>query len=131
MSNCIEIKNCAVTFAADEIDIPKLKADIEEKKDGPPFIDSEHGSGTMNNMVYWFLNDYNVSFKEDSVTIRFGAGRSSHTNRDFRGIINYLSDFMLKSKSHTFTIYDEYDGFQTPGRMEVTFSPKVEAPNVR
>src|SRR5208282_1194283 len=78
--------------------------------------------------VYWFLSTRNVyvngstlSPERVSIVIRFGHGESGHTWRDFKGTCNLINKFMLKEKTHSFSIEDE--GFPGRGPYNVTFKP--------
>lgn len=122
MSNCIDIvRGGEVTFFFDEIDIPAFKSLVASSRDV--------GFGNMTPeevkiyYAWWFLDHAEVT--DASVTIRFGHGRSGHTNRDFKGTIKVLSGFMKKKKFHTFFITDEFDGHKQVFKWSLDFKSLV------
>lgn len=148
MSNCISIRREDVEFTSAEIDITAFVNMIEKHKDcrsnklnntiecgihtdkkdldPKPYGKWEfHGEEDLKCCyVYWFLNTRNVfSLTQDckSIVVRFGHGNSGHTWRDFKGTCNLINKFMLKEKTHSFSIEDE--GFPGRGPYEVTFKP--------
>ena len=106
MSNCIDIELSLVTLTSKEFRVRDYKELIESHK---PHLEQDFD---VDDAVCWFLTD-NSFFKDDSVTIAFGRGRSGHTWRDFRWTIWFLNQYFLAHVSHTFLISDEYDGFET------------------
>lgn len=121
MSNCINIYNNVVKFSYLDIDIPRFHAFLTSLPAECPNYDGSEETGKVIN-AWWFLAENTAIEAGKSVTIRFGEGRSSHTGRDFRGLINgVLKDFMLREKEHTFILTDEYDGFRTRFRTPVVF----------
>lgn len=124
MSNCITLYNHIVVFNNDEIDIAKLFDIIQAL---PLEVGSFPKTAEETHQYYcwWFLNSLNVKFnkskpqifdinevdqkpKYDSVTVKFGHGRSSHTWRDFRGLLNNVIKPLIKNeKEHIFIVTDE------------------------
>lgn len=110
MSNCIDIDNCAVAFTHQEIDIDRFDAFLK--------------AAVKDSMAWWFLQTNTRivrSGKLGAVEISFGWGRSTHTNRDFRGTIEAIRPFMLRNKNHTFLVKDEFDGMKETFRVPVEF----------
>lgn len=96
MSNCIQISEATycVGFTPEDIDVDALRKYIAtEEKD-------------RDSMSYWFLST-NVEFLDNGdVAIAFGEGRSTHTLRDFEGIIRIIGQFMRKESYHTFNLLE-------------------------
>lgn len=123
MSNCLEIYNPTVRFAADEINIPGLKKLIDESV----LSDKDNCDAPIKYLIAWFLKANTVIYDEGKihwVQIQFGRG-SMHTFRDFIGTINrVLRPLMKKSKEHTFVCND----LENPGpfRWTVDFFKGIE-----
>jgi hypothetical protein len=125
LSNCIDIlKGDEVVFLADEIDIKGFERLVNNAKDliheagksGNDFTQEELSS----NMAWWFLQK-NSDICDEGVVIRFGHGRSTHTNRDFKGVIQTLIPLIKRVKRHKFQITDEFDGHRQRFWMTVEF----------
>jgi hypothetical protein len=108
MSNCVDIKNPVVRIPNHLIDTAGLRGLIASAEDAPyihedpPEVKDAKGDRRM---AYWFL-DGNVLFTRDEVIIEFGAGRSTHTFRDFEGTIQTLRKFIRGPFSYTFQVSD-------------------------
>lgn len=121
MSNCIEIERYhEVIFTEREIDIPLLKIWLGNGKELKNYKDPTEEQLTES-LIWWFLQK-NTDVLNHTILIRFGQGRSGHTNRDFKNTLMFLKDFMFKNKVHTFHMTDEYDGFQKVFRWTVNFN---------
>ena len=119
MSNCIELANHVVTFTTSEIDVERFRNFLYSIPKTEP---EGHDVG---NGAWWYLAQ-NTDFVSDKVVIRFGCGRSSHTWRDFRYVVNkIILPFMKGKKSHRFSCRDESDGFAKAYPLEVTFGEEM------
>jgi hypothetical protein len=119
VSNCVEIvRNADVIFTSEDLNISALKADILQygHSESPP----DPRECPVAFYCYWFLAR-NTDFSDDSVVIRFGEGRSSHTWRDLGGLVRFMGKYMKKTKKHTFIVTDEIDDFQSRERYSVAF----------
>lgn len=124
MSNCIwfhqaQGKTNKVVFLKDEIDVAGFKAMVATARDvktGSTLTDEEVGAYYS----WWFLQDNHIADAR-GVVIFFGEGRSTHTHRDFEGLMKVLQPFLKKPKYHTFCITDEFDGGQKMFFMDVEF----------
>jgi len=116
MSNCIDVvKGEKVVFFPDEIDIEKFKALVDSVANLPKAPEEKDGY-----YAWWFLQR-NSAVDQRGVVIRFGQGRSTHTNRDFDGTLLTLSKFMKKEKYHVFSVTDEGDGHRKVYTQTVKF----------
>lgn len=122
MSNCISLSNESVFFKKDEIDLLKLK----EVLDATPHTLAEcevldKTDKGWRAFCWWFLKDNtHIALGDTGAVIKFGEGRSSHTWRDFRGIVNHvIKPLMLKNKVHVFQVEDE--GFPGWGDLPIIF----------
>ena len=115
MSNCIDLRDNVVRFTSADIDIDALFALLAKVPDALPQGDT--GELTT---AWWYLKTCTVLMGDGTVHIAFGQGRSSHTWRDFHGLVNrVINPLMKRRKSHTFKVRDEdARGF---GRWTVTF----------
>lgn len=116
MSNCIWLGNNVVKFHPWEIDRDKLKSILDNlPKECPDGINLTLES-VIGYYAWWFLKENTIFQKNGIVKIRFGEGRSTHTWRDFRGLVNQvIKPLMLCPKIHTFIAKD--DGW--PGRFQI------------
>ncbi len=115
MSNCIEIRNGVVPFHKSILNIPALQnllASVKDLKTAP--------KDNQGYFAWWFLSQ-NTVIQGDYAFIHFGAGRSSHTNRDFKGTLILLKEFMLRQKTWVFKYTDEFDGHQKVLKWKVDF----------
>ncbi len=116
MSNCITLRNNEVFFSKEEIDMVKLRALLDSV---PKEYDKARSIGGDIETAWWYLSE-NTVLDDNGAIITFGEGNSSHTWRDFRGLINsVLKPLMLKEKTHTFRAHD--DGFPGWGSLIVVF----------
>lgn len=122
MSNCVQLENHVVRFANQEIDAKALLIFLEGL---PPSL-NDNMTGEQQN-AWWFLATCTY-YHSWGVEIRFGEGRSSHTHRDVRGVVDVLRPFMKKHKKHTFIARDESDGFQQCFNYPVVFGKEAEKP---
>jgi len=134
MSNCIQLHNFSVKFYEDEIDITKFFEAVDEyERRGDPY-DHEKRCGcpidkedAFKHYMFWYFLSKNSEVRSDEkgkyLRIRFGKGRSEHTHRDFKQTIWAINLFMKKPKKHTFTLADEYDGFDELEQETVLFQP--------
>ena len=121
MSYCIDFHQASETICIDNshVDIDKLKSFLEEvnkqvTKDNcfSDDIDWKLRIG------YWFLNNMNVSFTEDSVLIILGHARSSHTWRDIKGTMKLIYEFLHDKEYPITLIVEDIDaGDQKIGRV--------------
>lgn len=109
MSNCIHIDTPRLVLSYSQVDASGLHDLVNRVIDLPDAPDWQ--SDPDGNCAWWFLST-NVEFTPKGVTITFGQGRSSHTNRDFRYTLMILSKFMMQSVKVRFTTRDEYDNFE-------------------
>jgi len=109
MSNCIEIdRPRPLRLKTQYVDVQGLANLVNRTRtlpDAPDYKVDPDG-----HTAWWFLST-NVHFYTDCVEIYLGAGRSSHTNRDFKGTLALLSKFIVRPVTVPFTFRDEYDGF--------------------
>lgn len=116
MSNCISLRNNEVFFSKEEINLPKLKALLDSVPDD--YKEASDKGGDIET-AWWFLSK-NTVLDDNGAIITFGEGNSTHTWRDFRGLVNsVLKPLMLKEKTHTFRAHDE--GFPGWGSLIVIF----------
>ncbi len=98
MSNCIKVINNKLSFTIDHFDIIGFKNLIDEAE---LKINNEncskYGDEATNTLiaVWWFLSK-NTKITPYEVMITFNEGRSSHTTRDFKIILNIISKFITK-----------------------------------
>lgn len=120
MSNCIFFRrDHVVVFSPFDISALRLRSMLNDCPAKMP----EHEDDPIGYMVWWYLKT-NTQIGDD-VTIAFGKGRSGHTWRDFRSLVNkVLNPIMLRPKRHVFIAED--DGH--PGLFEfpVTFGEEME-----
>lgn len=126
MSNCISIRDGAVTFSPQEMNLPALLLALEVHKDCKGFElhgrDNEMEWACQN--AQWFLvKGRNLEVSTRGVRVTFGDGNSSHTWRDFRGTVLFLNKFMLRTKTHVVSLRDDDMGGGSFGRSTVIFSP--------
>lgn len=123
MSNCIHfVGGDVVSLSHLEIDIDRFEAFLKSAKE-VDYKKVNHTEEELNSNVAWWFLQQNTrivrSGKIGAVEIRFGLGRSIHTNRDFKSTLKVLSTFMKKSVKHTFFITDEFDGHNEQFRIPV------------
>ena len=126
MSNCIQlVDNESVVFTPDEIDVDAFKALVasSKKHDYKQPFTPEIGKA---NCAWWFLETNHHVIDGKGVMIEFGCGRSSHTWRDFRGLLSTLAPLMKKAKYHTFWASDEFDGFKDVFKIKLNFKVGLE-----
>lgn len=121
MSNCINIvyKNM-VHLNASEVDVNGLRSLImkaEKEVNANSSVDEEIPAELK--LAWWFLSKNTIFKNTGGVDIRFGAGRSGHTWRDFKGTLWTLKNFIKCPVWIRFGITDEYDGHQTIERVSV------------
>jgi hypothetical protein len=120
MSNCIELAKHVVFFKTSEIDVEKFRTFLESIPEKMP------EGHDVDNGAWWYLAT-NTTFMSDGVEIRFGAGRSSHTWRDFRYVVNkILNPYMKGKKGHRFICRDESDGFRDSFVWDVVFGEEMK-----
>lgn len=124
MSNCIEIYNPVVVFDDTQIDVEalrKLLVPLSERHQTVPTYGSP-GYDAVTDIAWWFLAS-NTQFHKETITVSFGRGRSSHTQRDFKAVIRLLNSFMRPGVTlmYQFQIADEMDDFQLRERRTVEF----------
>jgi len=124
MSNYIQIHLHVVYFDKTEIDIDKYVEIVDRVM--PLNRSPEYAEDSQGHIFWWFLASNSTFFKNiegkyEGIEIRFGEGKSAHTNRDFKSTIICLKDFILKKKEHTFIIADEYDDFNSLSSETVEF----------
>lgn len=105
MSNCIDIDLSRVTLKPEQFRVRDYQRLIESHQ---PHLQDQI---KLDDNVCWFLTR-NSYFKDGSVTIAFGRGRSSHTWRDFRWAVWFLNQYFTVPTNHTFLISDECDGYE-------------------
>ena len=129
MSNCIHFHDPEVFFSAQEIDLPAFQKRCARLRNEVPQLMSDGTTQEREDQNFaWYLSS-NSFFAEDGVTIQFGEGNSTHTHRDFRYTVAYLlAPYMRRFKAHTFTLSDEYDGFQDRFKHTVVFKPAKRNP---
>lgn len=123
MSNCIEIKQKVVHFEPDEINAMGLAQLIAEADQlgRDKIMEAIRDPGMGKYFLAWWFLSKNTEFHDKGVTITFGNGRSGHTWRDFEQTIRLLIKYVKKPKIHRFTIFDEYDDFETSDICLVDF----------
>jgi hypothetical protein len=119
MSNCIQIELSQVTLNSLQFRVRDYQKLIEGHR---PHLERPHAL-PADDYVCWFLAQ-NSSFQDGSVTIDFGCGRSSHTWRDFRWVIWFLSQYFIIPTRHSFVISDESDGFKRKHTVTVNWPYK-------
>jgi len=116
MSDCIRIELSRVTLNAQQFRVKDYEKLIEGHR---PHLATQH-SPALDDNVCWFLTK-NSFFKDSSVTIAFGSGRSSHTWRDFRWAVWFLNQYFTAPVKHTFLVSDESDGFERQFPLTVSW----------
>lgn len=121
MSNCIRFAGSSrtVLFRRDEIDVEALKKDIGSARAVQYREDRSLGERRAD--CFWWYLQGTTTLREDGVSIRFGTGRSDHTWRDFKWLLQELSAYVLLEKEHKFVVFDEFDGFAEPFEISVLF----------
>jgi len=121
MSNCIDLHHYTVRFGQEEIDSRAFESFLAtaEKEINGCNCASEEVDRELDT-AWWFLCE-NTTVDEDSITIRFGRGRSTHTWRDFKATLKLLSKFIKNPVKHIFAVADEFDGFDTLDEIVVNF----------
>lgn len=121
MSNCIFFhRNHEVRFSPFDISVMRLRELINDCPSKLPDWEKD-SSGAM---VWWFLKTC-TTFDDHGALIAFGRGRSGHTWRDFRGVVNtIIMPIMLRTKEHTFLAEDP--GFPGKFRLRVIFGERME-----
>ena len=121
MSNCIDIVyGKKVTLSTKEVDgyklrelLMKAEKEVNCENSSSETIDAEL------RIAWWFLCRNTKITPRHGAVIVFGAGRSSHTWRDFKGTLWVLKKFIKKSVIINFGFKDEYDGFKTIERENI------------
>lgn len=122
MSNCIDIRNGVVTFHKSILNIPALKKLLDSVRDL-----KEAPKDNQGYFAWWFLSQ-NTVIQGDYAFIHFGAGRGSHSYRDFLGTLIHLKSFILRRKTHVFKYTDEQDGHQKVLTWKIDFSNPESTP---
>lgn len=120
MSNCIFFRqNHVVVFSPFDISALRLRTLLNGVGSSLPDWEKD----PIGASVWWYLK---INTKiDDSVTIAFGKGRSGHTFRDFRYLVNaVLNPIMLRKKEHTFIAEDP--GYPGLFEMKVVFGEEMK-----
>jgi len=127
MSNCLDLYNSEVIFTNEDIDLKKLCEYIRSSKTEIVFPEPEE---YIRYHCWWFLVEgRNVIIREKNsviqhIKINFGHGRSSHTWRDFRGLILTVFNPLMKRKKRHFFVFEDKDMQTGRFRRGVTFGEK-------
>jgi hypothetical protein len=125
MSNCIKIEwKYQIDFRPHEIDGAGLAKAIEQANrvvnhENCVKMEEEGGPSNHDKVLWWFLTGNTQIRKTGAITIRLGEGRSTHTNRDFRATLHFLSQYVKVDKWQNFGITDEYDNYKTICRVPI------------
>ena len=112
MSNCITIDNPTVRFNPGVLDDQALSGLLNSASENITLKNCTNEElDADERMAWWFLCENTMTFKNGTVVINLGRGRSSHTWRDFKGTLQILSRFVKKDFHYTFQIRDEVDDF--------------------
>ena len=114
MSNCITLHDHTVRFPPSHFDVEKYREIMEEHAKHP-------ASPELGDSFCWFLRDNSEINEENVLVVEFGRGRSSHTHRDFKQTLRFLSQFVTRPMSHRFLASDEYDGFNSVFPLIIEF----------
>lgn len=121
MSNCLFFPaNNVVRFNAFDISIMRMRSLLRDCPREIPDCEKD----PINFAVWYYLKTCTV-VDDTGVTISFGAGRSCHTWRDFRYLVNYvLRPIMLRKKEHVFIAEDP--GYPGKFRLPVVFGEEMK-----
>jgi len=122
MSNCIFFHDSTevVRFSPFDMSVMRMRSLLNDCPRNLPDWEKD----PINYNVWYYLK-YNTTVNADGVFIAFGRGRSSHTWRDFRWLVNgILKPIMLRDKEHTFVMTDE--GYPGKFRCKVVFGQEMK-----
>ena len=128
MSNCIEIVyKYKVKLRPKEVDgyaLRKLLQKAEMEVNRSNSVDDKIPWKLRT--AWWFLSRNTIIKGNHGVEIVFGAGRSSHTWRDFKSTLELLKEFIRCPVLVNFGFKDEYDGFKAIFRETINLQTGIE-----
>lgn len=108
MSNCIHILRGDLRLKASHIDLPKLQALLNSVKGLEKAPTGEDDETTRRYYAWWFLDGCTAIVANYTCIISFGNGRSIHTYRDFKGLVqSVLSHLARKDFDFKVLVQDE------------------------
>jgi len=120
MSNCIIFDNPIIQIPVIAVNLHKVKEILALGDVTYKTSPKQNEIGTIAYLAWWFFNSSNVDLAVDSVEITLGIARSSHTWRDFKGLLEcIIKPFMIRSYVVTLEIRDECDDFEQVSKLTI------------
>ncbi len=140
MSNCISIsRNTKIVRLGDDLlHLGRLTRAITSAKKPEVLYREMTDAEATDYYLWWFLTPQNTQLRRDSqghfLQVAFGDGRSTHTWRDFRGLINFVFPRFLTRPdiraNHVFQIMDTDSGQNSWVPIKIIFGSNKNLLNV-
>ena len=135
MSNCIDIHHGShiLRFSPKTLDVETfisrcedIEAVVKGTNDVPARAEQALNEDQDDINWWWYLSSNSKVSDSGWLTVRLAEGRSSHTNRDFKWVMQEICKYLLKPKTFVLHITDEGDGHIQLYREVYKLTPNLE-----